>query len=102
LTAAAATLSRAGSAPIGRLAVRVRAAREYVHRDERWAAAALQIVEFGLDLGFGVPAANARRNGSKLFELVRQKVSSFEFQASSENNEYPASELAGSLQAGGR
>ena len=51
---------------------------------------------------FGVPAANARRNGSKLFELVRQKVSSFEFQASSENNEYPASELAGSLQAGGR
>ena len=32
---------------------------------------------------FGVPAANARRNGSKLFEIVREKVSSFESRVSS-------------------
>lgn len=32
---------------------------------------------------FGVPAANARRNGPKLFEIVREKVSSFKSQVSS-------------------
>jgi len=32
---------------------------------------------------FGVPAANARRNGAKVFEVVRQKVSSLEFRVSS-------------------
>jgi len=31
---------------------------------------------------FGVPAANARRNGSKLFEIVQGKVSRLEFQVS--------------------
>jgi hypothetical protein len=31
---------------------------------------------------FGVPAANARRNGSKLFEIVQVKVSRLEFQVS--------------------
>ena len=31
---------------------------------------------------FGVPAGNARRNGSKLFEIVQEKVSSFESQVS--------------------
>jgi hypothetical protein len=28
---------------------------------------------------FGVPAANARRDGARLFEIIRDKVSSFEF-----------------------
>ena len=32
---------------------------------------------------FGVPAANARRDGARLFELVRPKVSSFKFRVSS-------------------
>jgi hypothetical protein len=32
---------------------------------------------------FGVLAANARRNGLKLFEIVKDKVSSFEFRVSS-------------------
>jgi hypothetical protein len=32
---------------------------------------------------FGVPAANARRNGSKLFEIVKDRVSDFELQVSS-------------------
>lgn len=31
---------------------------------------------------FGVPAANARRNGERLFELIRPKVSSFKFHVS--------------------
>jgi hypothetical protein len=32
---------------------------------------------------FGVPAANARRNGAKVFEIVREKVSGFKSQVSS-------------------
>jgi len=32
---------------------------------------------------FGVPAANARRNGAKLFEIVANRVSSLEFRVSS-------------------
>jgi hypothetical protein len=32
---------------------------------------------------FGVPAANARRNGTKLFEIVRNRVSGFKSQVSS-------------------
>jgi len=32
---------------------------------------------------FGVPAANARRDGARLFELIKPKVSSFEFRVSS-------------------
>jgi hypothetical protein len=32
---------------------------------------------------FGVPAANARRNGERLFELLSNKVSGFEFRVSS-------------------
>jgi hypothetical protein len=32
---------------------------------------------------FGVPAANARRNGERLFEIVREKVSSFGLRVSS-------------------
>ncbi len=34
---------------------------------------------------FGVPAANARRDGARLFELIKAKVSSFEFRVSSSN-----------------
>ncbi|HEX9544814.1 MAG TPA: hypothetical protein VF955_06490, partial [Pyrinomonadaceae bacterium] len=34
---------------------------------------------------FGVPAANARRDGARLFELIKPKVSSFEFRVSSSN-----------------
>jgi hypothetical protein len=36
---------------------------------------------------FGVPAANARRNGARLFEIIKSKVSSFEFRMSSSNIE---------------
>ncbi len=36
---------------------------------------------------FGVPAANARRNGKKLFEAVKEKVSGFEFRVSSSRSE---------------
>jgi hypothetical protein len=36
-----------------------------------------------IELEFGVPAANARRNGERLFELVGSKVSSFGFRVSS-------------------
>jgi hypothetical protein len=32
---------------------------------------------------FGVPAANARRNGERLFEIVQEKVSSFGLRVSS-------------------
>jgi len=49
---------------------------------------------------FGVPAANSRRNGAKLFEVVREKVSSFEFRVSNTKNN-AAGELAGSFQEGG-
>jgi len=31
---------------------------------------------------FGVPAANARRNGERLFQIVRERVAGFEFQVS--------------------
>jgi hypothetical protein len=38
---------------------------------------------------FGVPAANARRDGARLFELIKPKVSSFEFRVSSSKREEP-------------
>jgi hypothetical protein len=57
-----------------------------------------QMGEDYVEVEFGVPAANARRNGSKLFEIVREKVSGFESRVSSDT----ASELAGSFQTGGR
>jgi hypothetical protein len=36
-----------------------------------------------IELEFGVPAANARRNGERLFELIASKVSRFGFRVSS-------------------
>jgi hypothetical protein len=33
---------------------------------------------------FGVPAGNAKRNGTRLFELVKKRVSDFQFSAFSE------------------
>jgi hypothetical protein len=36
---------------------------------------------------FNVPAANARRNGAKLFEILKNKVSSFEFRVSSSHSQ---------------
>jgi len=36
-----------------------------------------------IEMEFGVPAANARRNGERLFELLGHKVSGFEFRVSS-------------------
>ena len=42
----------------------------------------------------GVPAANARRDGARLFELVKPKVSSFEFRISSSNSETPKRTIA--------
>lgn len=51
---------------------------------------------------FGVPAANARRNGAKLFEIVQGKVSSFEYRVSSQNDDDKTMELAGCFQTRGR
>jgi len=48
---------------------------------------------------FGVPAANARRNGERLFELLKEKVSSFEFRVS--NSRPVGSRLEGENQAEG-
>ena len=50
---------------------------------------------------FGVPAANARRNGERLFEIVNNKVSSFEFRVSSSSDKQSASELVAVQQTGG-
>ena len=36
---------------------------------------------------FHVPAANVRRNGAKLFEIVKERVSSFEFRVSSQRRD---------------
>jgi hypothetical protein len=44
---------------------------------------------------FNVPAGNVRRNGAKLFEIVRSKVSSFEFRVSS--SETPPLDREGAL-----
>jgi len=44
-----------------------------------------QMGEDFIEKEFGVPAANARRNGERLFELLAPKVSSFEFRVSSSN-----------------
>src|SRR5436190_22711738 len=41
-----------------------------------------QMGEDYIEKEFGVPAANARRNGAKLFELVKSRVSNFEFPVS--------------------
>ncbi|HSQ23323.1 MAG TPA: hypothetical protein VLN44_02890 [Pyrinomonadaceae bacterium] len=38
---------------------------------------------------FNVPAANVRRNGTKLFEIVKDRVSSFKFRVSSFETESP-------------
>lgn len=44
-----------------------------------------QMGEDFVEKEFGVPAANARRNGERLFELLRPKVSGSEFRVSSLN-----------------
>ena len=54
-----------------------------------------QMGEDFIEQEFGVPAANARRNGERLFELLAPKVSSFEFQVSSSD---PATASDGSLE----
>jgi hypothetical protein len=46
---------------------------------------------------FGVPAANARRNGAKLFEIVKEKVSILEFQVSGSRGGKAANATALSL-----
>ena len=64
-----------------------------------------QMGEDFIEKEFGVPAANARRNGERLFELLAPKVSSFEFRVSSsdsktsqnENSELNAIEVEGLL-----
>jgi hypothetical protein len=45
-----------------------------------------QMGEDFIEKEFGVPAANARRNGERLFELLAPKVSSFEFRVSSSDS----------------
>jgi len=42
-----------------------------------------QMGEDYIEREFGVPAANVRRNGAKLWDVVKDKVSSFEFRVSS-------------------
>ena len=49
-----------------------------------------QMGEEYIEREFGVPAGNARRDGARLFSLVQEKVSSFEFQVSSSNIEVQA------------
>jgi hypothetical protein len=49
---------------------------------------------------FGVLAANARRNGSKLFEAVKSKVSSYEFGVSSQKEEIAPELFAAANQTG--
>jgi hypothetical protein len=64
-----------------------------------------QMGEDFIEREFGVPAANARRNGERLFELLAPKISSFEFRVSSsdskisqqENSELNAIEVEGLL-----
>jgi hypothetical protein len=64
-----------------------------------------QMGEDFIEKEFGVPAANARRNGERLFALLAPKVSSFKFRVSSsdskisqnENSELNASEVEGLL-----
>ena len=46
-----------------------------------------QMGEDFVEKEFGVPAANARRNGERLFELLAPKVSSFEFRVSGSDSE---------------
>jgi hypothetical protein len=46
-----------------------------------------QMGEDYIEREFGVLAANARRNGARMFEIVNQKVSSFGFRVSSSNTE---------------
>ena len=45
-----------------------------------------QMGEDFIEKEFGVPAANARRNGERLFELLAPKVSSFESKVSSSDS----------------
>ncbi|MBD0326653.1 MAG: hypothetical protein ICV68_09485, partial [Pyrinomonadaceae bacterium] len=40
-----------------------------------------QMGEDYIEQEFGVPAGNARRDGARLFQLIKDKVSSFELQA---------------------
>jgi hypothetical protein len=42
---------------------------------------------------FNVPAANVRRNGTKLFEIIKDKVSSFEFRVSSSETDQGSKEF---------
>jgi hypothetical protein len=46
-----------------------------------------QMGEDFIEREFNVPAANARRNGERLFELINSKVSSLEFRFPSSNSE---------------
>jgi hypothetical protein len=46
-----------------------------------------QMGEEYIEREFGVPAGNARRDGTRLFGIVRDKVSNFEFRVSSSNTE---------------
>jgi len=53
-----------------------------------------QMGEDYIEREFKVPAANVRRNGTKLFEIVKNKVSSLEFRVSSSGTDGPSKELA--------
>ncbi len=51
---------------------------------------------------FGVPAGNVRRDGAKLFEIIKDKVSSFEFRVSSQKRNGATNDFATPVQAGGQ
>ena len=53
-----------------------------------------QMGEDYIEREFKVPAANVRRNGTKLFEIVKNKVSSSEFRVSSSGTDGSSKELA--------
>ena len=52
-----------------------------------------QMGEDYIEREFKVPAANVRRNGTKLFEIVKNKVSSFRFRVSSSESDELSKEL---------
>ena len=51
-----------------------------------------QMGEDYVEREFGVPAGNAKRNGARLFELIKNKVSSFQFSVFGEAEASPADE----------
>jgi len=58
-----------------------------------------QMGEDYVEREFGVPAGNAKRNGARLFELIKNRVSSFQFSVFSEAEASPADNEASNVMA---